>query len=59
MQAVEEGYCDDLIFVPCAINYDRVLEEGAYLKEVKGSSKKKEKPCPVGARPWSLEETLR
>ena len=42
MQAVEEGYCDDLIFVPCAINYDRVLEEGAYLKEVKGSSKKQE-----------------
>ncbi|MBT8406533.1 MAG: 1-acyl-sn-glycerol-3-phosphate acyltransferase, partial [Deltaproteobacteria bacterium] len=42
MQAVEEGYCDDLVFVPCAINYDRVLEEGAYLKEVKGSSKKKE-----------------
>jgi glycerol-3-phosphate O-acyltransferase len=42
MQAVEEGYCDDLIFVPCAINYDRVLEEGAYLKEVKGSGKKKE-----------------
>ena len=42
MQAVEEGYCDDLIFVPCAINYDRVLEEGAYLKEVKGSSKKSE-----------------
>jgi glycerol-3-phosphate O-acyltransferase len=42
MQAVEEGYCDDLIFVPCAINYDRVLEEGAYLKEIKGSSKKQE-----------------
>jgi len=42
MQAVEEGYCDDLIFVPCSINYDRVLEEGAYLKEVKGSSKKQE-----------------
>ncbi|MEJ2365929.1 MAG: 1-acyl-sn-glycerol-3-phosphate acyltransferase, partial [Deltaproteobacteria bacterium] len=42
MQAVEEGYCDDLIFVPCAINYDRVLEEGAYLKEVKGSTKKQE-----------------
>ncbi len=32
MQAVEEGYCDDLIFVPCAINYDRVMEEGAYLR---------------------------
>jgi glycerol-3-phosphate O-acyltransferase len=42
MQAVEEGYCDDLIFVPCAINYDRVMEEGAYLKEIKGSSKKQE-----------------
>jgi glycerol-3-phosphate O-acyltransferase len=42
MQAVEEGYCDDLIFVPCAINYDRVLEEGAYLKEVKGIRKKQE-----------------
>jgi glycerol-3-phosphate O-acyltransferase len=42
MQAVEEGYCDDLIFVPCAINYDRVLEEGAYLKEMKGISKKQE-----------------
>ncbi len=42
IQAVQEGYCDDLIFVPCAINYDRVLEEGAYLKEVKGSSKKQE-----------------
>jgi glycerol-3-phosphate O-acyltransferase len=42
MQAAEEGYCDDLIFVPCAINYDRVMEEGAYLKEVKGSSKKQE-----------------
>jgi glycerol-3-phosphate O-acyltransferase len=42
MQAVEEGYCDDLIFVPTAINYDRVLEEGAYLKEVKGSKKQEE-----------------
>ena len=42
MQAVEEGYCDDLIFVPTAINYDRVLEEGAYLEEVKGSSKEEE-----------------
>jgi glycerol-3-phosphate O-acyltransferase len=42
MQAVEDGYCDDLIFVPTAINYDRVLEEGAYLKELKGSRKKKE-----------------
>jgi glycerol-3-phosphate O-acyltransferase len=42
IQAVEEGYCNDLIFVPTAINYDRVLEEGAYLKEVKGIGKQKE-----------------
>ncbi len=42
MQAVEEGYCNDLIFVPTAINYDRVLEEGAYLKEIKGSTKQEE-----------------
>jgi len=42
IQAVEEGYCDDLIFVPTAISYDRVLEEGTYLKEIKGSSKEKE-----------------
>ncbi|MFP3869492.1 MAG: 1-acyl-sn-glycerol-3-phosphate acyltransferase [Syntrophobacteria bacterium] len=42
IQAVEEGSCDDLIFVPTSLNYDRVLEEGAYLKEVKGSGKQKE-----------------
>ncbi|UCG13154.1 MAG: 1-acyl-sn-glycerol-3-phosphate acyltransferase [Deltaproteobacteria bacterium] len=42
MQAVQEGYCDDLIFVPTTINYDRVLEEGAYLREVKGSRKQDE-----------------
>ena len=42
MQAVEEGYCNDLIFIPTAINYDRVLEEGAYLKEIKGSTKQEE-----------------
>jgi glycerol-3-phosphate O-acyltransferase len=42
IQAVEEGYCKDLVFVPTAINYDRVLEEGAYLSEIKGSGKEKE-----------------
>lgn len=42
IQAVEEGYAEDLVFVPTAINYDRVLEEGAYLQEVKGSRKEQE-----------------
>jgi glycerol-3-phosphate O-acyltransferase len=42
IQAVENGSCNDLIFVPTALNYDRVLEEGAYLREVKGSRKEKE-----------------
>ena len=51
MQAVEEGHCDDLVFVPTTINYDRVLEEGSYLKEVKGTSKKREDLTQlVGAR---------
>ncbi len=39
IQAVEEGFCDDLVFVPTAICYDRIPEEEAYLKEVTGGSK--------------------
>jgi len=39
IQAVEEGFCDDLVFVPTAICYDRILEEEAYLKELTGGSK--------------------
>ncbi|MFW5807438.1 MAG: 1-acyl-sn-glycerol-3-phosphate acyltransferase [Spirochaetota bacterium] len=42
IEAVEEGYADDLTFVPISINYDRVLEEGAYHAEVKGRAKKRE-----------------
>jgi len=42
LQAHKEGYCEDLIFVPAAIAYDRVLEENAYLKEIAGGSKEKE-----------------
>ncbi len=40
--AVEEGYNKDLVFVPISINYDRILEESSYAKELKGKSKKKE-----------------
>lgn len=39
VQAVEEGFCDDLMFVPTAICYDRIPEEEAYLKEISGGAK--------------------
>lgn len=42
LQAYEEGYCDDLIFVPASISYDRIMEEQAYLRELGGDSKEKE-----------------
>jgi len=42
IQAVEEGYCDDLIFVPTAICYDRIPEEEAYVHEVTGGAKTSE-----------------
>ena len=42
LQAHKQGFCEDLIFVPASIAYDRVLEENAYLKEIAGGSKEKE-----------------
>ena len=42
IQAVEEGFCDDLVFVPTSICYDRIPEEDAYLKEITGGSKAEE-----------------
>ncbi|MGV8074557.1 MAG: 1-acyl-sn-glycerol-3-phosphate acyltransferase [Syntrophobacteraceae bacterium] len=39
IQAVQEGFCEDLVFVPTSICYDRILEEESYLKEVSGESK--------------------
>jgi glycerol-3-phosphate O-acyltransferase len=42
LQAHQEGYCDDLVFVPSSIIYDRILEEGSYLREVGGGQKKEE-----------------
>lgn len=39
IQAVEEGYRDDLVFVPTSICYDRIPEEESYIKEVTGGSK--------------------
>lgn len=42
IQAVEEGFCEDLVFVPTSICYDRIPEEDSYLKEVTGGSKSEE-----------------
>lgn len=42
VEAVDEGYRDDIMFVPVAVNYERVLEETSYSGELKGKEKKKE-----------------
>ncbi len=42
LQAYEEGYTSDLVFVPTSISYDRILEEKSYLKELGGGTKKTE-----------------
>ncbi|MBW1783890.1 MAG: 1-acyl-sn-glycerol-3-phosphate acyltransferase [Deltaproteobacteria bacterium] len=42
IQAFKEGACDDLVFVPASITYDRIIEEQSYLKELGGGQKKKE-----------------
>ena len=42
IDAFKNGACDDLIFAPIYIGYDRVLEEGAYLKELEGGQKEAE-----------------
>lgn len=41
-EAAEEGYADDIMFVPVGINYDRVLEEKSFQKELRGGQKKGE-----------------
>ncbi len=42
IQAVEEGFCDDLVFVPTSICYDRIPEEESYMKEIIGGPKEEE-----------------
>jgi len=42
LNAIEEGYNKDLIFVPTTINYDRIIEEDTYSNELKGVNKEKE-----------------
>ena len=42
LEAFKNEVCRDLLFVPVYIGYDRLLEEGAILKELEGRSKEKE-----------------
>ncbi len=42
LKAYEEGYSNDLLFVPVSISYDRILEEKSYLKELGGEKKESE-----------------
>lgn len=42
VEAFQEGYCEDLFFVPVSINYDRILEEKSYIRELAGQEKERE-----------------
>jgi len=42
LNALRNGACEDLIFVPVSIGYDRVLEEKSYLQEIEGGQKQPE-----------------
>jgi len=42
LKAFYEKYCDNLVFVPVSISYDRILEEQSLLKEVGGGEKESE-----------------
>jgi len=42
LKAYHEGFCEDLVFVPISIGYDRIIEEKSYLKEIGGGLKEKE-----------------
>ncbi len=39
LNAIQQGACEHLAFVPIYIGYDRVPEEGAYIHEVEGGQK--------------------
>ena len=42
LNAYNDGACDDMIFVPIYIGYDRVMEESSYLNEIEGGQKEPE-----------------
>ncbi|MBU4370661.1 MAG: 1-acyl-sn-glycerol-3-phosphate acyltransferase [Proteobacteria bacterium] len=47
LQAYQEKACDDLAAIPVYIGYDRVIEEKAYLEELGGVPKEKEKTTDI------------
>ncbi|MFZ5564924.1 MAG: 1-acyl-sn-glycerol-3-phosphate acyltransferase [Thermodesulfobacteriota bacterium] len=51
LDAYAQGACNDLIFVPVNIGYDRIIEEASYISESKGGEKKAENlPQLISAR---------
>lgn len=42
LDAFKNGACEDMIFAPIYIGYDRVLEESAYIQELEGGQKEPE-----------------
>jgi glycerol-3-phosphate O-acyltransferase len=42
LNAYKNGACEDLIFAPIFIGYDRVMEESSYLHEIEGKEKQPE-----------------
>lgn len=42
LRAYHEGVCEDINFVPIAINYDQIIEQKSYRAESHGADKKKE-----------------
>jgi glycerol-3-phosphate O-acyltransferase len=42
LHAYKDGACEDLIFAPIFIGYDRVLEESSYINELEGEQKQPE-----------------
>jgi len=42
LDAYRNGACEDMIFVPVYIGYDRIIEEHAYIHEVEGGKKESE-----------------
>lgn len=42
INAYKNGACEDMIFAPIFVGYDRVLEESAYLRELEGGKKEPE-----------------
>jgi glycerol-3-phosphate O-acyltransferase len=43
IEAFNSGKLNDVKFVPLAVNYDRILEEDSYIRELKGLPKQKER----------------